>query len=408
VAAPSVAPWLSLVGIGEDGLSGLSPAARILVETAEVLVGGERQLAMLPAALRDESARQVLTWPTPLSGLVERLAAMRGRRVCVLATGDPMQFGIGTTLARYVPPDEMTILPGISAFTLAAARLAWPLDRTRTLTLHGRPLEVLARHVTPGARLLILAHDASTPASVRDWLLERGFGDSRMIALAHMGGARESRIEGVARHWSAEVPDFHTLAIECVAGPGAVWHPRTGLPDDAFEHDGKLTKREFRALALAKLAPHPGALLWDIGAGCGSVAIEWLRAEDFARAVALEPRPERRAIAARNAAALGVPNLEIRGGTAPEALGGLSAPDAVFVGGGVSAATLAAAMQALKGGGRLVAHAVTLESEAVLLASYAEHGGELIRLLVARAEAIGPYSGWRPAMPVTQWAWRKA
>lgn len=333
---------------------------------------------------------------------------MRGRRVCVLATGDPMQFGIGATLARHVPAAEMTILPGISAFTLAAARLAWPLDRTRMLTLHGRPLETLARHVAPGLRLIILSHDAGTPAAVCAWLVARGFGESRMIALAHMGGPRESRTEGLARDWEAEVPDFHTLAVECVAGPDAVWRPRTGLPDDAFEHDGKLTKREFRALALAKLMPHAGALLWDIGAGCGSVAVEWLRAEDSSRAIALEPRPERRAIAARNASVLGVPHLEIRDGTAPGGLDRLPAPDAVFVGGGLSDATFAACMQALQPGGRLVAHAVTLESEAVLLAAYREHGGELVRLSVARAEPVGPYSGWRAAMPVTQWSWRKA
>lgn len=398
------APWLSVIGLGEDGLAGLSPAARALIETAEVLIGGERQLALVPPCAAS-AAR--LAWPSPLSALVEQIASMRGRRVCVLATGDPMQFGIGATLARRVPPGEMTILPGISAFTLAAARLAWPLDRTKMLTLHGRPLQTLARHVAPGARLLVLAHDASTPASVRDWLVARGFGGSRMVALAHMGGPRESRTQGLARDWDAEVPDFHTLAVECVAGPGAVWHARTGLPDDAFEHDGKLTKREFRALALARLLPHAGALLWDIGGGCGSVAIEWLRAEDSSHAIALEPRPERRAIAARNALALGVPSLEIRDGAAPDALHGLPAPDAVFVGGGISAATFAASMQALQPGGRLVAHAVTLESEAVLLAAYREHGGELVRLSVARAEPVGPYSGWRPAMPVTQWSWRK-
>ena len=400
-------PWLSVVGIGEDGFGGLSPAARALVETAEVLVGGERHFSMLPPADGNRPEQERIAWPKPLLDAMERISAMRGRRVCVLATGDPMLFGVGASLARHVPAEEMIIMPGLSAYSLAAARLGWPMEAVTLVTLHGRPVETLARFVVPGARLIILAENAATPGAVRDWLLKRDFGDSRMVALAHMGGPRECRTEAPARDWEAAVPDFHTLAVECVAGPGAVWHPRIGLPDDAFEHDGKLTKREFRSLALAKLMPHAGALLVDIGAGCGSVGIEWMRAEENARAIALEPRAERRALAARNAAALGVPGLDIRAGTAPAALDDVPAPDAVFVGGGVSDATIAASMQALKSGGRLVAHAVTLESEAVLLAAYSRHGGELVRLAVARAEPVGSYRGWRPAMPVTQWAWRK-
>ena len=399
-------PWLSVVGIGEDGLAGLTPAARTLVDTAEVLIGGERHLAMA-AAPGAADGRERIAWPTPLSRLVARIPEMRGRRVCVLATGDPMSFGIGTTLARHVAPEEMTILPGVSAFTLAAARLAWPLDRTACLTLHGRPVDLLARHAAPGARLLILAHDSSTAPAVRDWLVAHGFGGSRMVALAHMGGPREERTQAPARVFEAAVPDFHTLAVECVAGPAAIWFPRTGLPDDAFQHDGKLTKREIRAAALARLMPHAGALLIDVGAGCGSIAIEWMRAESHAHAMALEPDAERRALAARSAAALGVPLLDLRDARAPEGLAGLPAADALFIGGGVSAPTIAASIAALKSGGRLVAHAVTLESEARLIAAYGEHGGELVRIAVARAEPIGGFSAWRPAMPVTQWSWRK-
>jgi precorrin-6Y C5,15-methyltransferase (decarboxylating) len=400
-------PWLSIVGIGEDGLDGLSPAARALVESAEVLIGGERHLAMAPAVLAAGERCQRIPWPTPLSRLVDRIPEMRGRRVCVLATGDPMQFGIGATLARHIAPEEMTILPGVSAFTLAAARLAWPLDRTALLTLHGRPVDVLARHVAPGARLLILAHDASTCPAVREWLVAHGFGGSRMLALSHMGGPKEECFEATADSFAASVPDFHTLAVECVAGPDAVWFPRTGLPDDAFEHDGQLTKREVRVAALARLMPHTGALLVDVGAGCGSVSIEWMRAEGHARAIALEPDATRRAFAVRNAAALGVPQLELRDASAPEGLAGLPAADAVFIGGGLSEPTVAASVDLLKPGGRLVAHAVTLESEALLLAAYRRQGGELVRIGVARAEPIGTFSGWRPAMPVTQWAWRK-
>ena len=396
-------PWLCVIGIGEEGLPGLPPAARTLIDTAEVLIGGERHLAMIPA-----NGAERLAWPSPVSNLVERIPKMRGRRVCVLATGDPMQFGIGATLARHVPAEEMTVVPGVSAFALAAARLAWPLDRVEKINLQGRPVEQLALHVYPGAKVLLLSHDRRSPSAVAEWLVAHGFGESRMIGLAHMGGPSETRSEATAARWSLTVPDFHTLAVECVAGKDAHWWPRiAGLPDDAFEHDGKLTKREFRALALAKLAPHSGALLWDIGAGCGSIGIEWMRAADHAHAIALEPLAERRAMAARNAMALGVPTLDIRDLSAPDGLTGLPQPGAVFIGGGLSVATLTIAVDRLKPGGRLVAHAVTLESEAILLDAYAEHGGELVRLSATHAEPLGALSGWRPLMPVTQWAWRK-
>jgi precorrin-6Y C5,15-methyltransferase (decarboxylating) len=275
------------------------------------------------------------------------------------------------------------------------------------VSVHGRPMERLVPHIAPEARLLILAHDGQTPKHVAAMLDARGFGESRMTALAHLGGELESRTAARASAWSADVPDLHVLAVECVAGPGAVWHPRIGLPDDAFRHDGKLTKREARAAAIARLMPHPGALLIDVGAGCGSISIEWMRAEPTARAIAIDPNSQRRELAARNAAALGVPHLDIRNGHAPEALVDLPPADAVFVGGGVSQATIAAATPKLKPGGRLVAHAVTLESEAVLLDAFRRYGGDLVRLAVQHAEPIGSFSAWRPAMPVTQWAWRK-
>lgn len=400
-------PWLSVVGIGEDGLLGLSPAAKTLIETAETLVGGERHLSMLPPCPEGSSAQERLVWPTPFSIMIEQILGMRGRRVVILATGDPMQFGVGATLAERVSPDEMTVVPSPSAFSLAASRLAWPLDGVTALSMHGRPVEVVAPHIAPSARLLILANDRQTPHQIADALVARGFGDSRMIALAHMGGPKESRVEGLAREWSADVPDFHTLAAACVAGPGAKWHPRIGLPDDAFAHDGKLTKRELRASALAKLMPHRGALLIDVGAGCGSVSIEWMRAEPKANAIALEPNPDRRTMAAANAASLGVPHLDTRDGRAPDALRDLPSPDAIFIGGGVSEATVAASTDKLTAGGRLVAHAVTLESESVLTEAYQHFGGDLTRLAVAHAEVIGGFHAWRPAMPVTQWAWRK-
>jgi precorrin-6Y C5,15-methyltransferase (decarboxylating) len=397
-----VTPWLSVVGIGEDGLGGLSPTARDVLDSAEVLIGGERHLAMVPPDGRERHA-----WPKPLSALVDRIVAMRGRRVCVLSTGDPMQFGIGAALSLHVPVEEMTIVPSLSAFALAASRLVWPLEQTICLSLHGRPIEALAMHLAPAARLILLTSDAGTPSKVAAVLCQRGFCESRMIVLAHMGGPKESRIEGIARDWKAKVPDFHTLAVECVAGPAAIWYPRTGLPDNAFEHDGQLTKREFRTLALSKLMPHPGALLWDVGAGCGSVAIEWMRAADHARAIGIEPNGDRRALAERNAAALGVPALELVDGHAPQALNALQPPDAVFIGGGISAKTIDVAISRLRSGGRLVAHAVTLQSEALLLAAHEKNAGEMVRLAVARAEPLGEFSAWHAARPVAQWAWRK-
>jgi precorrin-6B C5,15-methyltransferase / cobalt-precorrin-6B C5,C15-methyltransferase len=400
-----VSAWLSIVGIGEDGMAGLSPAARTLVETAEVLVGARRHLDRVPDAT---SGQERIVWTSPLAETTERVLAMRARRVCVLATGDPMHYGIGATVAGWLTPEEVTVVPHASSFALAAARMLWPLDRVTLLSVHGRPIERVVPHIAPETRLLILAHDGGTPKAIAAILGDRGFGESRMTALAHMGGDRESRTAARAAEWSAEVPDLHVLAVECIAGPEARWHPRiAGLPDDAFEHDGKLTKREVRALALAKLMPHRGALLWDIGAGCGSIAIEWMRAAEGTSAIALEPRADRRAMAATNAAALGVPELDIREGRAPEALGELSDPDAIFIGGGLSDPTIAMAIDRLKPGGRLVAHAVTLESEALLLDAYQKHGGALTRLAVAHAEPIGDFSGWRPAMPVTQWSWGK-
>ena len=393
-------PWLSIVGIGEDGLDGLSPPARALVAGAETLVGGERHLAMVP-----EDGRERLTWPSPLSALVGEIVGRRGQRVCVLATGDPMHYGIGVTLARRVPIAEMTIVPAPSAFSLACARLGWSLSEVDTLTLHGRPVELLHPAVQPGARVLVLADGAETPARVAELLRARRYGGSRITVLEHMGGPMERRWTGTAAEWAVnDVADFNTIAIDCVAGPGAPLLPRVpGLPDDAFRHDGQMTKREVRAVTLSALAPVPGQRLWDVGAGCGSIAIEWMRGDPRNRAVAVERRADRAALIAHNAAALGTPMLEIVTGEAPDALEGLDPPDAVFVGGGVGdARILEHAWRELRRGGRLVANVVTLEGEQALARWHGESGGELVRLAVSRAEPVGPLTGWRPLMPVTQ------
>ncbi len=395
--------WLSVIGIGDDGPGGLSPAARTRLDDAEIIIGADRHLEKIP-----DDGRERLGWLSPLTEMAGRITDFRGRRVAVLASGDPMCFGIGSTLTRYIPTDEMAILPALSSFTLAASRMVWPCHRCTRITLHGRPLDNLALHVHPGARLLILSNDSTTPAAVADWLAKRGFGESMMTAHSHMGGTEEMRHDGKAANWAHNVPDLNTLAVECVAGSDADWQPRTaGLADDQFENDGNMTKREVRAAALAKLKPHAGALLWDIGAGCGSVSIEWMRAADQAKAIALEPRADRRDYAARNAVTLGVPDLDIRNLNSPEGLEELPRPDAVFVGGGISEATLSQSLATLKPGGRLVAHAVTLESETCLIAAHQRLGGELTRISVARAEPVGARRGWRQAMPVTQWSLEK-
>ena len=392
-------PWLTVLGIGEDGLD---PLGRAIVESAEFLVGGERHLALAATGPAKRT-----TWQQPLSRTLDVILARRPRPTVVLATGDPMWFGIGTSLARSVPPGEMRILPAVGAFSLAAARLAWPLDRVAALSLHGRPLGLLALHVAPGAKLLALSHDGGTPARVADWLVRHGYGASHMTALAHMGGALEARIEGSADCWTAQVPDLNTLAVECVAGEGArVFSRAPGLPDDFFEHDGMLTKAHIRAATLALLAPTGGAHLWDIGAGSGAVSIEWIRAGGTASAV--EPVAARRAAIARNAEGLGAPGLEVHGGHAPEALEGLPAPDAVFIGGGLGVeGILEAAWEALRPSGRIVANAVTLESEARLVRARSELGGDLYRVSVETAAPVGRFTAFRPAMAVTQWTARK-
>lgn len=401
-----MAPWLTVVGIGEDGLGALSPAARALVAAAEVLIGGERHLAMLPPGDR----RERIAWPSPLAALLDTIHALKPRRVCVLATGDPFCFGIGTTLAKRIPPEEMLVIPAPSARSLACARLGWPENTTRLITLHGRPLALLEPHLQPGARLILLSGDAATPRAVAERLTARGFGPSPMTVLERMGGAAERRIDGRAGDWRHPPgEDLNTIAVTVV--PSADARPLStvpGLPDDAFVHDGRITKREVRAAALAALSPHPGELLWDVGAGCGSVAIEWMRADPLNRAVAVEPRADRRAMIAGNTERLGTPGLRVVDGSAPAALDGLEPPDAAFVGGGTATpGVIEACWAVLRPGGRLVANAVTLEGEAVLLARHAALGGELLRIAVERAGPVGPFRGWKPLMPVTQWRIRK-
>ena len=398
--------WLSIIGIGEDGIDGLPPIHRATIAAAELIIGGARHLAML-----GETKSETQSWASPLSQTVDEILARRGRPVVVLATGDPMHFGIGVTLAKRLPRDEIAIHPHLSAFTLAAARLAWPLAEVECLTFHGRPIELLTAAVVPRQKLMILSHDATTPALVAARLNALGYGPSRFVVLEHMGGGKERLRESRAEDWGAnDVADLNTIAIDCIAGPQArILHRGFGLPDEAFRHDGQLTKREIRAAALSALGPLHSELLWDIGAGCGSIAIEWLRHDRSLQAVAVERDPTRAAMIRDNAAALGTPNLRLVEGAAPEVLTDLPEPDAIFIGGGAgNAGVIDAAWAALRSGGRLVAHAVTVESEQALFAGYGTHGGDLTRLSVQRAQPVGALQGWKPLMPVTQWRAVKA
>ena len=395
-------PWLAVVGIGEDGIAGLAPAAQALIEIAELLVGGARHLAMVP-----NYGAERICWERPLTTTIDSIAARRGGRVTVLASGDPMWYGIGVTLSRRFLREEMTILPQRSVFSLVASRLGWPLADCAAITLHGRPLDALRLHLAAKRRILILSEDGGTPRAVAELLTSLGWGPSRLIVLAHLGGVHETIVADEAHSWGdRRAPDLNTIAIACIPSPGARALPqRAGLPDDVFEHDGQLTKREVRAATLAALAPLPGETLWDVGAGCGTIAIEWLREGEGRSAIAIEQDPGRAGMIARNAAALGVPELRIVVGTAPEALEGLPPPDAIFIGGGIRAPGLLPNLwAALPPGGRLVANAVTAEGEARLLDWHARQGGGLTRIAVSRAEPVGPHHLWRPSAPVTQLA----
>ncbi|MEV8321954.1 precorrin-6y C5,15-methyltransferase (decarboxylating) subunit CbiE [Kitasatospora sp. NPDC056731] len=399
---PELPPPITVVGIGADGWPGLSTAGRAALRAAEVVVGGPRQLDLLP---RDEVAAQRVPWPSPLRPAVPGLfAAHTDRRVAVLASGDPMFYGIGRTLAETVGAERLRVLPHPSSVSHACARLGWPLESTEVVSLVGRPLDTLALALNPGRRLLVLSADAATPAAVAALLTTRGYGAARLRVLEQLGGPAERRLDGTADGWPHPPGDpLNVIAVDLGDGPRNPLVP--GLPDAAYESDGQLTKRHVRAATLAALAPSPGELLWDVGGGSGSIAVEWLRAHRDCQAVSIERDPVRAERIARNAAALGVPRLRVVTGPAPAALAELPAPDAVFIGGGLTATGLLdSCWAALRPGGRLVANTVTLESEALLTEWYRRHGGELVKLAVAHAVPVGGFTGWRQAMPVTQWS----
>lgn len=397
---------VTVVGIGADGH--LPPAARAQVEGAEVLLGGERHLALAPVVAGQVRA----AWPRPLAGLPDLLAEHAGRRVVALASGDPLVSGIGTTLIRLLGPDAVEVVPAVSSVALARARMAWSAEESTVVSLVGRDVAALRRELVAGARLLVLSSDETTPLAVAELLDADGFDDTRMTVLGDLGTPAESRHTGIPADlgsWTSPQPRLNIIAVEVPATEDDTNSWACGISDGLFEHDGQLTKRDVRASALSRLEPRPGQLLWDVGAGAGSVGIEWLRAHPRTQAVAVEADPERAARIGRNAEQLGVPRLWVVEGTAPGALADLPPPHAVFVGGGATApGLLDLCRERLAPGGRLVVHGVTLETEALLVDAFHTHGGELTRLSVEHVTPLGGrFTGWTPARAVVQWAWTK-
>ena len=405
--------WLYVIGIGEDGWDDLSADSRELLYKSEIVIGGERHLKMIPGDWEGER----IIWASPIREAVTKILDWRpsepgsGKKVAVMASGDPLCYGIAAKLLRHLPIEEIWIKPALSTFSLICSRVGWSLPDIETLTIHGRPLEMLHTFVQPGAKLLVLNQDEGSPKQAAELLAARGFGKSQITVLEHLGGSKERQFSGQADSWNH--PDgaaLNAMAIECIAGTRANVLARIpGLPDDAFLHDGQLTKREIRAATLSRLMPVVDQVLWDVGAGCGSVAIEWMRCNPRCKAVAIEKSESRLKMIQQNAFQLGVPMLDIVPGNAPEVLVDLPAPDAIFIGGGLSGGNmLETCWNALNPGGRLVANAVTLEGEQKLLqwqkvnAEKNGASGDLARLAVSHVETIGKFQSWKEVRSVTQ------
>jgi precorrin-6Y C5,15-methyltransferase (decarboxylating) len=397
--------WLTIIGMGEDGYEGLQARARLALETAEVIVGSDRLLAVLPT-----HKAETHEWPQPFSAVVDRITPLRGRKTVILATGDPLNYGVARKLMTFIPFAEMEIIPHLSAFSLSASRVGWSLPDCDTLTLHGRHAANIEAFIQPDVCLLVLTEDETTIPEVARRLVRRGFGESEMTVLENMGGPRERQSTFTAETVpSTEFSPLNTLAIRCIASPGATTLSRlAGLPDDAFEHDGQLTKREVRAATLASLGPSPDKLLWDVGAGCGSIAIEWMRSCRGCEAIAFEHDAERLQMIATNADRLGTPRLKVVAGEAPASLEGHAAPDAVFIGGGLGIpGVFETSWEHLKPGGTIVVNVVTIEGELHLYDLHEKHGGDLVRMEVSHLHRIGPLRALKPRMAVTQWRAQK-
>ena len=391
-------PWLTIIGLGENGPEGLTDASRKALSEAEIIMGPPRHLSLLP-----ETGAARVEWPVPFADGVQHLLTLRGRRVVVLASGDPFWFGAGTVLARYFAPTEWSAHPGPSVFSLAAAKLGWGIEGVTCLGLHAAPLSRLRPHLAHGVRLIVTLRDGAAVGDLAAYLVATGFGSTQMDVLSALGGPRERHVTLRA---DEPVPEgiAHPVCVALTCGEGPALPRTSGKPDEIFETDGQLTKRPVRALTLSALAPRPYERLWDIGGGTGTIAIEWLLSDRTVTATTIEQSPERAARIARNATDLGVERLQVVTGTAPAALDGLPDPDVVFVGGGLSDTLLEVLQTRLRAGTRLVCNAVTLESEATLTRWHGKLGGDLMRIELAHARALGSLTGWKSAYPVVQWS----
>ncbi|SDI12187.1 precorrin-6y C5,15-methyltransferase (decarboxylating) subunit CbiE [Alloyangia pacifica] len=398
-AITSKAPWLSIIGLGEDGPDGLCAASRAALAAAEIVIGPARHLSLLP----DGEARQI-TWPVPFVEGIPQLLSLRGRQVAVLASGDPFWFGAGSVLARHLDRGDWQAFPGRSTFSLAAARMSWPLEGTSCFGLHAVPLARLRPQLAPGRQMIVLLRDGAAVAALANYLAEEGFGASEITVMEALGGPRE-RLTQTRADTLPVLAFAHPVCVALtVRGDGPVLPLATGRPDDWFESDGQITKRPVRALTLSALTPRPFEHLWDIGGGSGSIGIEWLLCDPTLSASTIEPRADRAARIAANAARLGAERLRVIEGRAPEALAELERPDAVFIGGGLSRALLDWLEAHLPSGTRVVANAVTLESEALLAEVQARLGGELLRIELSSTQPLGARRGWKAAYPIVQWS----
>ena len=398
--------WITVVGIGENGLEGLSPDCVALIQKAEVLVAGERHHCKV-----DNSKAEILDWGQGFDRALRELEARRGKRIVVLASGDPLHFGVGSLLVREFGEKAVVVHPAPGSFSLAAARMGWPIPEVDCLTIHGRPIENLIKYFSPGSRLLVLSHDGSSPRKVADLLNSKGYGNSKISVLEHLGGDKEKKIDGKAESWSYSIAqDLNTLAIECLAKEGTVPLSRApGLPDDVFENDGQLTKSEVRAITMSQLRPLTGQVLWDIGAGSGSISIEWLRLGGYRQAIAVEKNCERISAMKLNAKNLGTADLIIIEGDYHSVKDEIPfLPDAIFIGGGTSdMSLLTSAWDLLRPQGRIVINAVSIEAEQTLLAFRQEVGGKLSRISIERSAPVGNFSALKPLFSVVQFVGEK-
>ena len=398
-------PWLTIIGIGDDGFDSnfdsLGEIAHHAITTAILIIGGDRHLQFLPKAITCKT----ITWSSPIQDSIDQLLTHRGQPVCILASGDPLCHGIATTLLRSIPRSEMQIIPALSAFTLARSRLGWSSTEVETISLCGRDPAFLRAALYPNAKLLVLSSDQHTPNIVCDRLTEWGYGDAEITILEHLGGTKEKQFHTIAhQRFTQPIAALNTIAIQTPNSQFPILNSQFSIPDTQYQHDGQLTKQEIRTLTLAALSPFPGQLLWDVGAGSGSIGIEWMRTHLRNQAIAIESHPDRLANISHNAKNLGVPNLKIIAGRAPEALQNLQRPDSIFVGGGITrSGVFETCWAALNDGGRMVINGVTLETEMKLFQLQQIHGGSLTRIQIQRAEPIGNFLGWKSLSPITQW-----